>query len=413
MMNSQKKIYNLKIKDRFLFLLIIIYPFLPLIKEKWSNVGNILEIFLISVLIIIASVKVDKKMTLVFSAKEITLVLFLFIYTLIASNLFDSFSTFRMFLLYIYIAKLIKLNGTKNMDLTIIHACIIVSLVMSIGAVLQLVYPETIASLHDPQTQYLLGGKTRFEQFSIYNRAISFMNDPNLLAVMLSFILIMLLEIRRFYRTANKSRITFLSLLISVAILLTQSRTGLFICMFYFIACLVRWIFNNGSAKRSTYILVLIFVVIFGFLIWKYLADITLYYRGTTILNGNGRVSHNQFHIKELLEQDYIHLLFGNGLTSGRGGLEDIFENTYLLLIKSFGIVGFIIFMILIFLNMRGIIKKSSILILLCALLANAAGDYLVIPQITLYALLGVLLLSRGDTNESFTNINASRNGRR
>lgn len=370
---------------------IAIYPFLPLIKEWNFMLGTVIEAVLLVLLFASTTLLLQKRGPYL-SVSRIFLILTIFLFVYLVMNtgdLFGAFSGFRTIFLYL-IFYMGLCNHKPNLDYTVVLAskvCMTVGMLMSIGAIVQFVYPNAIKLIHNPQTWTALREKTNWVSFSIYNRSLSFMSDPNVLSVFLCFCLFISVI---YFKRNNNGRIQwFMYAIFTIAILLTQSRTGIFVYLLYALASFLIKILAQKKISRIQLIVVITLVVAgVGFMIvfWN---QIMSYLRVDTLLSGNGRVARNAEQLKESLENVSMSLLIGNGLFDGRTVL---FENSYLLILYMFGIFGTVMFIRLGYTFYRNLFSADNLAILLCYAAALLVGDYILIPQITLVVIVALAL---------------------
>lgn len=368
------------IKYRFLIFIAIIYPFFPLMKEWSTSSGNILELIIIFMLSIVTIVTIDNsRIILKLSVSHILLLLLLVFYTLLSSNIVDGFSAFRIFLLYIILYDSLIEISSKQQIQQIISAIIIVGVIMALGALIQFAFPDIIKSFHNPSAWYDLGAKTNFIPFNILNRAVSFLNDPNVLGVYISSVIILIFEASKYVKIRY---IKSILLIMCISIISSQSRTAIFILLIYFILKSIVWLFGSNQINIFWLLSIGLVIVVVMILLYKNITSVSEYLRVNTLLNGNGRVSRNHLYVQNLLAQNTNHLLFGNGLTVGRSGM--VFENIYLMFFYSFGFIGCIILTIFMILSFKKIFILSNTIPIICYLIINYVGDYFFIPLISI-----------------------------
>lgn len=373
--------------DCLIILLIIIYPFLPLIKERSGMAGNLLELLLIIMLLgeLIIKNKVDKYIVLT------SLFLMFFLIEGIVNEQY-AFSGFRIFLFYIFLMfYLLKVN--KVQLYRIATACIFAGVIMACGALLQFVYPDAISAVHAPDIWIDLRLKTDFTAFSIYNRAISFMTDPNILSVYLTFIFCVgneLLDI------GIKKRMFQVVMIASICT--TQSRTGLFLIILYLLLVFTKNFFTKRSIKPITLIIVSLFLGGGIYYIISHWSMLVTFLRIDTILSGNGRAGNNIVNIKYIFDNNIWSILFGVGLGNGQ---TYIFENSYYLLLYIFGVLGSGLLVLLIYKMLKSIWIRQNIILGMVYLVACLVGDYILIPHVTYVLLIGLVVSSIKYGNES------------
>lgn len=383
-----------RMASNVLYFLFIVYPFLPLIKDYSLVIGNVLEMFLIILLFVSAFLVTDNRNIVVKISKWILILLiiisiYFFINTL---DLYDALSALRIFLLYIALGESIKtcMNSNAKSCKMIINISMWIVIIMGIGAVIQFIFPELIKNMHARDSLLALRYKTDWQAFSRFNRAISFMNDPNVLATYFCFNIFMVHQYFKGNRTKNKLYYFFYTVSI-LGCVLTQSRTGILLLGIYFFVNIIHS--SIFSMNISRFKIILYIILVCGVLFWSitHISEILMYLRIDTLLSGNGRFESYNLNLKAILSQSTIPLLFGNGLTSGRS---IIFENSYLLCFYMFGILGFCAIVFIIANIYRSDITKENIYFVLCFLIVCYVGDYVLIPQIAIYVIAGIKLSS-------------------
>lgn len=384
--------------DKLLKILFFIVPIFPWIKEFLPTFGNVIEIILLLGIYTLSFFVIvkgrNKEIFKKFLALNIIITILL-IYTLIYDgNLSDGLSGFRIYLeifitimginiIYVYKGKEGVLNITKYI--------LYITIILSLFGLIQFIYPDIVVNMHSSEIYTNLRMKSDFKAFSIFNRAISLMNDPNVYAM---YLIVVYPIVDTLYSNDILSRKfkTVLKILISINIILTNSRQGLILYAFYIILMLILKVLE---AYKKQYIKVslkvffnmfLIFIIsMFIILNISYILENIL--RIDTISNLNGRSEKNEFVRKMLFDSGVVKLLFGNGISSSR---DFIFENSYFLLIYQLGIfTSILIFYITrLMLKIPGNIdcfkvKISKIQIpIIIFLLAMYTGDWIIIPQI-------------------------------
>ncbi|MGG2467896.1 hypothetical protein [Paraclostridium bifermentans] len=384
--------------DKLLKILFFIVPIFPWIKEFLPTFGNVIEIILllgIYTLSFFVIVKGRNKEILKKFLSLNVIITILLIYTLIYDgNLSDGLSGFRIYLeifitimginiIYVYKGKEGVLNITKYI--------LYITIILSLFGLIQFIYPDIVVNMHSSEIYTNLRMKSDFKAFSIFNRAISLMNDPNVYAMYL-IVVYPIVDILYSNDILSRKLKIILKILISINILLTNSRQGLILYVFYIILMLILKVLE---AYKKQYIKVslkvffnmfLIFIIsMFIILNISYILENIL--RIDTISNLNGRSEKNEFVRKMLFDSGVVKLLFGNGISSSR---DFIFENSYFLLIYQLGIfTSILIFYITrLMLKIPGSIdcfkvKISKIQIpIIIFLLAMYTGDWIIIPQI-------------------------------
>lgn len=327
--------------------LILCYPLLPLVKENSLVIGNIVEGVLLLVLTACSFLRVRRgafsfnaqprilwaigMLTLAFLVSQLDL-----FYDL---EFYDTLSAVRMLLFYILLLDCLDQSKERKLSFApVLNKAIMLSIVLfAIGSVVQILSPQTILNLHGSDALMHLRSKSDFTAFSIYNRAMSFALDSNILGTFSA------LTLEYFWQLKNNisSKMLYIDIgSATVSILLSQSRTVIATVLFYF--ALIKFYCWNTSRKISLKMIVfLIPVVAVGFVIIKNCWDAILsYLMIETLLSGNGRLGHNAEEYI-FLTLDVLGTFMGNGLSVAR---KIIFENSYLALFYEFGVIGFIIF---------------------------------------------------------------------
>lgn len=384
-------IKRLRLLDRVIVLLIILYPFLPLIKERSGFGGNILEIALIFMLFW-GLIKKGDFHTLTINKNIIVMVCFLLFFLVEGIiNEQPAFSGFRAFLFYVFLIYYL-LNTEQKQLYNITNACILAGIIMALGALLQIVFPDIISSIHSPELWMDLRLKTDFIAFSIYNRTISFMTDPNILSVYLNFVFL----IGNAFLPEGKKKKLF-QIVMVVSIFTTQSRTGLVLVLMYLLLLFFENILTKRTAKPITLIIISLFIFIGGGYIILHWNKLISFLRIDTILNGNGRAGNNIVNIEYIFSNNIWNILFGIGLGNGQSY---IFENSYYLLLYIFGIVGSIFFLFLMYGILKPICRRKNIILGVIYLVACLVGDYILIPHVTYVLLIGLVTTSVKYRNE-------------
>lgn len=365
---------------RLLAFIAFIYPFFPLIKEWSTSLGNVLELGILFILLITTIVTFNNgRIALKIPVIHLLFLIYLAVYILLSPEIMDSFSAFRIFLLYILLYTALTQIKDKRHLRYIANAIVISALIMTIGALIQFPFPNVIKAFHNPSGWYDLGAKTNFIPLHVYNRSVSFFNDPNVLGVYISSVLIFMFEVNKNMKIKH---IKLISLMMTVAIILSQSRTAIFILITYCLLKLVVWLLNNRKINVLYLIITIIVSLTIIFLLCKNINAILEYLRVGTLMDGNGRVPRNKLYIQNLSAQDMKALLWGNGLTVGRDGM--VFENIYLMFFYSFGFIGSTILLIFLIMSFRKFFILSNVIPMTCFLIINYVGDYFYIPQISL-----------------------------
>ena len=364
-----------------MFLTMFFYPFLPIIKEWSSLYGTLLEVILLIGLFCISVIRMKKgKIVVLFNKYVAALVILLVIYFVMNMNdLSVAISGLRALLLYIFFY-LIE-NDTRFGQAEIIkitcYGCFITTMIMSIGCVIQFIYPSLIRSSHNPAAWDSLRTKTDWTPLGIYNRAISFMVDPNVLSVYLFFSFVLMVI---FWKKKKEKKFLLMMSISVIGLVLTQSRTGIFLFIIYIVSSLVVGQIRNKHVSIKRLIIISGIGVLVICVVINNWDNILTFLRVDTLMNGNGRVEKNETFFTNTLK-----LILGNGLFDGR---EIIFENSYLMILYMFGIIGTIFWVLLSSIVFKNIFCAANIEILLCYGAAIFVGDYILIPQITLVAIL-------------------------
>ena len=372
-------------KKILMFLTMFFYPFLPIIKEWSSLYGTLLEVILLIGLFCISVIRMKKgKIVVLFNKYVAALVILLVIYFVMNMNdLSVAISGLRALLLYIFFY-LIE-NDTRFGQAEIIkitcYGCFITTMIMSIGCVIQFIYPSLIRSSHNPAAWDSLRTKTDWTPLGIYNRAISFMVDPNVLSVYLFFSFVLMVI---FWKKKKEKKFLLMMSISVIGLVLTQSRTGIFLFIIYIVSSLVVGQIRNKHVSIKRLIIISGIGVLVICVVINNWDNILTFLRVDTLMNGNGRVEKNAMQI-ETFFTNTLKLILGNGLFDGR---EIIFENSYLMILYMFGIIGTIFWVLLSSIVFKNIFCAANIEILLCYGAAIFVGDYILIPQITLVAIL-------------------------
>ena len=379
-----------KYKNIVIFFAFLVYPFFPLIKEWNSSYGLIFEALILLSVTVVALLHNEKgRRDFKFSSKMIIITIFLFFYFLMnIKDAYSSFSAFRAFFAYLLVFITIDndLNNRQNgLVLSATKANNIASSIMSLGCIVQFIAPEIIKQAHNPSAWMMLRYKTDWTSFGIYNRALSFMTDPNVLGVYLSFSFILTTITFQKYRSKIY---VMLSALEIVSIVLTQSRTAIFCMLIYILFVLVIRPFRKDRISKNNMLMVMIGMIIIGVFIILYLNNILSFLRVDTLYGGNGRIEKNGFQLS-LYFNDLSSILIGHGLFDGRS---IIFENSYILTFYMFGVCGTIILFYLCAQLIKPIICNDNIEIILTLLAALFVGDYILIPQVFLVVIICLLL---------------------
>lgn len=380
-----------------MYILIVVYPFLPIIKERSNLIGNILEIIILSFLAIGifykkngSSFKISKR--LIFLILIIVLMTGMYMTDFFDVELYNLFSASRVF--FFYLLLLVNVKNIVSNDIVmckrIVALLSITTIIFTIGALIQFFLPDVILEFHGPDALIELRRKSDFIAFSFYNRIMSFMIDPNLFGVYMALNAISLLQLKKFIKANLKLTIILGCNLISL--LLSQSRSALAIVLLYFIFRYFEHIKNIGKINFKELLFPIFVFIIFGCLLYSNSDSVAEYLRMETILDGNGRISHNIIRYNYILNQNIFNILFGNGLSIGR---DIVFENSYLLMIYELGIIGSLILFFWMFFMTKDMFSYSENIVLgICYLVVNFVGDYILVPQIT-YIVIVYSLLNR------------------
>ena len=365
----------------------LLYPFLPLLKEWSTVIGSVLESTLLVLLALSAITDIDAgQVVFVYGKSTTCFTIFIIIYFVInLQNIYVSFSGLRVFLLYIFVYSILN-NREKNRTQFIFAAArtnTIISIIMSMGCIVQFVFPSLIRLLHSPSVWTNLRSKTDWVPFSIYNRALSLMTDPNVLSVYLVFSLLITFIILK-----KHSSYKLCILIQLVGIILTQSRTGIFLVLFFLIFKLIFELFRTQKFSIKKFITIFFFVIVGVIFVLIYWDVIKFYLRFNTLLSGNGRFAKSEFQLSHYFSGS-LKFIMGNGLFDGR---EIIFENTYIMLFYMFGLIGTLFFILFSYFTFRSCFSKYNIEILLCYAAACYVGDYILIPQVSIVVILCLLL---------------------
>lgn len=383
--------YKKDIKKVVLILVVIVYPYLPIIKEWNSQNGMIIEAILLVALALASMLKIkDNTIKLLVRNQVVILEMFLIIYFFgNTSNMLSSFSGLRSMLLYVLFYSLIYDDEKRreHYTMTAAKATVGASLVMAVGCIIQFVYPSIIKSAHNPKAWDMLRAKTDWKALGIYNRALSFMTDPNVLSVYLAFALFLTIVL---YKNSRNKRYVKCAVIQIIAIILTQSRTGMFVVVLFALFSAFFNLVRTGKLSRKILMFIMLIISLVPIFIMQYWNKIATFLRVDTLLDGNGRAGKTSIHVVKYFS-DTISLFLGHGLFDGR---EIIFENTYLAVLYMFGVFGTCIFLFLTFRVFYPLVIKESIEIILCYAAAIFVGDYILIPQVTMVTIL-VLICNR------------------
>lgn len=373
-------------------LTISIYPFLPIIKE-WNVWGGLVIELLILLFVGMTSLIKLKNGIAVLALNQYAVMLsvLLLVYCFInIKNTYIAFSGLRTFFLYIFFYTIENDVDGRSCGIvkTTSYASMAVAAIMSGGCIIQFIYPEIMKTMHNPMAWDELRAKTDWTPLGIYNRAISFMTDPNVLSVYLAFSLFLTFIL---FKKEKRNIYLFFMFFESVSVVLTQSRTGMFIVVIYMLLSVVmEFIRERHLTWYKTFVVCLSGLLGLYVLINK--LDIILkFLRVDTLASGNGRAEKNILHLN-LYFSDVLKIILGNGLFDGR---KIIFENSYLSIAYMFGIIGSFILLILACFLFKDLIKCENAELLLCYAAVAFVGDYILIPQITLVVILCLLANSK------------------
>lgn len=383
--------YKKDIKKIVLMLVVIVYPYLPIIKEWNPQNGMIIEAILLVALALASMLKIkDNTIKLLVRNQVIILEMFLIIYFFVnTNNMLSSFSGLRSMLLYVLFYSLIYDDEKRreNYTMTAANAAVGASLVMAVGCIIQFVYPSIIKLAHNPNAWDILRAKTDWKALGKYNRALSFMTDPNVLSVYLAFALFLTIVL---YKNSRNKRYVKCAVIQIIAIILTQSRTGIFVIVLFALFSVIFNLVRTGKLSGKLLLFIMLIISLVPIFIMQYWNKIATFLRVDTLLDGNGRAGKTSIHVAKYFS-DTISLFLGHGLFDGR---EIIFENTYLAVLYMFGVFGTCIFLFLTFRVFYALVIKESIEIILCYAAAIFVGDYILIPQVTMVTIL-VLICNR------------------
>ena len=364
--------------------LIFIYPFFPFIKEHYFLFSNILELLLI-IYLFFSSIEYKNKS---FYCNKFLMIFSIFYYIFViffSNDVYEELSGVRIYLFYIYLF-LGLINDIKKNVISvdvIIKTNLLSCSIMIIGALIQFVFPYIIQNIHSIENYTNLRMKTNFIPFSIYNRAISFMLDPNILGVYFTFNYILI----KHSTNIKKKKIFYV--LLFIAIILTQSRTAIILFVTYNIFnSLDNYYRKKGMTKQQFIKLMILFSVLI-FILLFFMDSIINYLRIDTLLSGNGRFEKNIINIDNFMHEDISYILFGGGITSGR---DIIFENIVLIFLNTFGIVGTLIHLVLLYNFFKPYYNVDFRCTLFIWILSNLVGDYFIIPQVSYLVILDLII---------------------
>ena len=261
-----------------------------------------------------------------------------------------------------------------------------------------------------------------FESISDYNYStgeslslgrVSFAaSDPNSLALLMVFGIIISFSLKNSVKSRYyKYFIYFSTILFSISIILSLSRTG-FIALLVFILILI-------YEKRKN-ILLTIFLILFLATIIFFISNefdlitnlISRVGREEEIVDANGRFSRWIYHFNKL---NLEYLLFGNSHTGHQGNLSTMSHMNYLALIYRGGLLAFFSFLYLLFrlLNSKKYnfifpFTSIGIMILLSSISQELVNSYG--PNFIIWPALAILSFSsqyfkNGNKNSSYPNM--------
>lgn len=386
---------------------LFLFPFLPYIKEFNFILGNIIELSLICVIIIINICSNLKKINKVVFFQMI-IILFFILFLLInirSKNLSDGLSALRIyiepFIIGISFTNIYVKFGKSGIT-KILSTILLSVLIICILGIIQFIFPDIILKIRPSGMYKVLRPKSDFISLSVYNRVMSIMNDPNVYSVFL-VVIYPIVDLLKYSNDKFFKRIYLYKLLIITNIILTNSRQGMILILFYIIISkfINRYLheFSNIIINLKLilkYIINTIILILTILNIDKIINSVLEIFRIDTLHNLNGREDKNTIVKKMLFDRDFIYILFGNGLNTGR---EFIFENSFNLIISQVGIIGIfiVIFVYFIFyksfpIKSKGFIKREYIYILTFIILMYS-GDYILIPQVSIYFFIVVFSL--------------------
>ncbi|MCR6513715.1 MAG: hypothetical protein ACRC1T_18210 [Clostridium chrysemydis] len=385
----------LKITCTTLFL----FPFLPYIKEFNFYLGNAIEFLLLSFLIIMnicTSFNTINKVVF----KQMIIILFFILFLILnikSNNLSDGLSALRIyiepFIIGLSFTNIYSKFGKLGV-LKVISSIILSVVIMCILGIIQFIFPDIILKIRPSGMYNILRPKSDFVSLSIYNRVMSLMNDPNVYSVFL-VVVYPVIDLFQYRENKNSKKIIVYKVLIISNIVLTNSRQGMILILFYILLSKVceKIISKNSditlSIKNiSKYILGTVILIVSMLNIDKFINSILKMFRIDTLHNLNGREEKNEFVKRMLFHNSWTHTFFGGGLNTGR---DFIFENSFNLIISQVGIIGIFVMIIAYFLFYitfipinKNLIKKEYVYILTFLILMYS-GDYILIPQVSIY----------------------------
>ncbi len=379
-------------------ILFFLLPIFPWIKEYSSTMGNIAELLLIVNIYICSLIIVVKYRNKLLFKQFILMNIIgtiLLIYALICNKgIGEGLAGLRIYIEFIIAImgiSIVYVHQGKKEVFIIIKYLFYITIILSILGVIQFIVPDVIVNMHSKEVYSNLRIKSNFESFSMYNRVMSLMNDPNVYSVYL-IIAYTILNKLNLEKIISKKITCVSKLLILLNIILTNSRQGLLLYIIYLIlTSIVKFIkyYNSKKIELSinTFIkiglaFIVILLIIFNL---QYILENVL--RIDTLINLNGRAEKNELVKEIILNNGIIRILFGHGISASR---DFIFENSYLLLIYQVGVIGMAIIASIImrmFLNIINITKDRAngyIIPLIIFFIAMYTGDWIVIPQITI-----------------------------
>lgn len=375
----------------FVIVAVFIYPFLPIIKEWSPSAGNTVEIGLIvGLLLLVLAFSVAQRLGGLLIPSGTLLLLFLLFYLLRGDGFFEAFSGFRSLIvpILILLAYLGSSVPSEEKRATLFYCFMMAAYIMAIGCIVQFIEPSIIRELHSPESQLELRSKTDWVAFSVYNRTLSLMSDPNILSVFFS---VALLSATSHFgsKLLGRNKMLLSAAVIFFGIVLTQSRTGIILSAVVVMYRLVKAGYHGKMGKWT--IIALSLCIIAAVVITALSFDeILKYLRIDTFFSGNNRFENNAMHLSAMTG-DPLLFLFGSGLFDGR---LVTFENSYLLLIYMFGLLGTIIYLALTCALLKPLLNKDSCISLVVFAIAMFVGDYILIPQISIYFVVSLLLNS-------------------
>lgn len=370
-----------KIYTDVLSFFLFVYPFLPIVKEWSSFLGNFLEIILLILLLICSFCQSEfRRPVFKININIALLFLLLIVATFLGyKDFINALSGLRVFLIYIFLFQSITYQKYIDYD-KLIKVMLLTSTIMGVGALIQFIAPELIVIFHTAKAIGMYRSKSDFQAFSIYNRAISFMTDPNILGVYLA----LMFQVLQVYYHGKKKEIKYYIVCIIqlLGILATQSRTGIVILLIYASILVGKTLVIKKEISTKKFVCLLTMLISFVCFISVKWDFVKKYLRFDTILSGNGRYIQNVRRWNMLKESEIIKIFFGHGLTNGR---TIIFENSYLLTYYLFGIVGFTVFFFVIFNYIKHSINAdiNNLILVVSYFAVCFVGDYILIPQIT------------------------------